>query len=552
MDDFKQGVRSQVQLLGSFIGRHLWEGSDLETINQLVAEFSQSFHMAEVYILDTEGVVISASSGQERNIGSRVSGHEATRAILGTADEVIRANPETGVRNFFYAWPVEYNNEQVGAIYVISSLESTDYTISTVKNFLITGTLFTVLLTVFLGFFIAKTISKPIEDISNKAEQMAKGNYGVKIDVKSEDEIGQLARKFNNLASRLRHTIGELSSQKRKMEFILQNLTDGVLAYNVKGELIHKNPLADKLLSSHSMDSVFESRETFEQQVKSQEISTKMKKDKEKVLLFNYVPFKSEENNESGVIVVINDITERENLESLRREFVANVSHELRTPLTSVKSYVEALLNGGLEDKEVSQNFLKVIEEETDRMVRLVKDLLMSSRLDFQKENWQLQNIDVNDLIENTLNKLEVQVKEKDHEIVFYPNKNLPEIQGDWDKLQQVIINIVSNSIKYAPNESTVSVKATVDSKSSILISIEDNGFGIPKDDLPRIFERFYRVDKARSRHLGGTGLGLAISKQIIEGHGGKITVESEEGKGTKFQITLPILNHKIRGQQSE
>ncbi|WP_353893256.1 ATP-binding protein [Proteinivorax hydrogeniformans] len=551
MDDFKQGVRSQAQLLSNFIARHLWEDSELDTIDQLVADFSQSFHMAEVYILDTEGVVISTSSGQERNLGSRVSGHEATRAVLGTPDEVIRANPETGVRNFFYASPVVYNNEQVGVTYVVSSLENTDYTLTTVKNFLLTGTLATVLLTVFLGFLVSKTISKPIEDITSKAEQMAKGNYRVKIDIKSEDEIGQLAKKFNNLASRLRHTIGELSSQKSKMEFILQNLTDGVLAFNKKGELIHKNPLADELLPDHSLSGVFESIGNFGKILNSKEISTQMIKQKDKALLLNFVPFKSEENQEPGIIVVINDITEREKLEDLRREFVANVSHELRTPLTSVKSYVEALQNGGLENKEISESFLQVIEDETERMVRLVKDLLMSSRLDFKKENWQWQSVGINSLMENTLSKVEVQRSSKNQQINYHPDSKLPTITGDWDKLQQVFINIISNSIKYTDPEGNI--KINVDTTvNGILITIEDNGIGIPQNDLPRIFERFYRVDKARSRQMGGTGLGLAISKQIVEGHGGNISVQSKEGVGTKFKITLPIESDSKRGNRSE
>ncbi|QNO15038.1 HAMP domain-containing protein [Alkalicella caledoniensis] len=543
--EFKDGIKSQGQLLSSFVSRHLYEKEyDITTINQLVREFSQPITMADIYIISNSGIVVSASRGKERYVNTRVVQHEVTRAIMGTPGEAVRPNPETGSRDYFYATPVFYEQSQVGTIYIVASLISVDNTLAKVRNILIIGTLSTMLLTAALGIFVAKTITQPIEDVTQKAEAMAKGNYEGKIAIKSDDEIGQLGSVFNYLAEKLEESIGEISDQKNKTEAILQNLTDGVVAFNKDGDVIHQNPLIEKLLATKDSSKLREillyDEKNLADLLKNEDITQKQREVNGKTLLLNYVTFSSEHGS-SGLIVVVNDITQREQLEYMRRQFVADVSHELRTPLTSIKSYVEALLNGGIEDREISEKFLRVVEDETQRMVRMVKDLLMITRLDYNKESWHYGTIDMEEFFESLTFKVLPQLDDKNQILTKDIEKNIPIIRGDIDKLQQLFINLLTNASKYSPEGNQIKTIVKRYGNDSISIVVEDKGIGIPKEDLPRIFERFYRVDKARSRELGGTGLGLSIVKQVVDGHRGHITIDSEEGKGTSVKVILPI-----------
>ncbi len=223
----------------------------------------------------------------------------------------------------------------------------------------------------------------------------------------------------------------------------------------------------------------------------------------------------------------------------MRKEFVANVSHELRTPLTTIKSYAETLQNGAIDDKEMAVNFVRVIESESDRMTRLVRDLLMLSKLDYDKEEFNMKEMDIEKVVIDCIYKMEISAKQKEQIITPEIADEIPFIIGDKDRIEQVIINIISNSIKYTPDKGRITVKLTKD-EEYISIKVVDDGMGIPKEDAGRLFERFYRVDKARSRVMGGTGLGLSIAKQIVEAHKGTITLESDYGKGTVVTIRLP------------
>ena len=225
----------------------------------------------------------------------------------------------------------------------------------------------------------------------------------------------------------------------------------------------------------------------------------------------------------------------------MRKEFVANVSHELRTPLTSIKSYTETLLDGDIDDRELSVKFLKVINSEADRMTRLVKDLLQLSRLDNKQMKWNMKEISIVNLVKYTVNKMQIEAKNKGHTLVCHVIGDIPDIIGDKDRLEQVIVNIISNAIKYTQEDGNISVYIGKN-YSEVYVKVTDNGVGIPEEDLPRIFERFYRVDKARSREMGGTGLGLSIAREIVEAHGGNISINSEYGKGTEVLIKIPFV----------
>ena len=399
------------------------------------------------------------------------------------------------------------------------------------------------------GYFLSSTITVPLAKLMNKARGIADGDFGQVLEVKSEDEIGKLTQTFNYMAGSMKMNIAEISSEKSKMETILNYMTDGVIAFNLKGEIILTNPASDRLLGVEERLNNFAdycSRFGFNYCVEdvlylhtrqSTEMSISIN---EKTVRVQFAIFTDKEKNPEGVIAVLQDITEQQRLEDMRKDFVANVSHELRTPLTSIKSYSETLLDGAMEDRETTQSFLSVINSEADRMTRLVKDLLQLSRLDNQQMMWSFEAISLEDLVRSSVERMKLEAKSKKQSLECFVLCEIPDIQGDYGRLEQVVFNILSNAIKYTPERGTVTVyigKIVND----VYFKVTDTGIGIPESDLNRIFERFYRVDKARSRELGGTGLGLSIAKEIVEAHSGIITISSQEGIGTEITVRLPL-----------
>jgi two-component system sensor histidine kinase VicK len=252
-----------------------------------------------------------------------------------------------------------------------------------------------------------------------------------------------------------------------------------------------------------------------------------------------YAPFRDENREVGGIIIVFQDVTEQQRLDNMRREFVANVTHELKTPKTNIKTYTETIIQGVIEDREMTTKFLNVVYGECDRMNRIVSDLLQLSQMDYDQKKWNFRKIDLDELLEDVHLKMQISAKDKSHSLKYFVQSGVGEVLGDRDAIEQVILNIVSNAIKYTPEAGEINIQAyTRDHRACI--EIEDNGMGIPEKDVPRIFERFYRVDKARSREMGGTGLGLSIAKQILDEHQGDIELESTYGEGTTVRILLP------------
>ncbi len=260
-----------------------------------------------------------------------------------------------------------------------------------------------------------------------------------------------------------------------------------------------------------------------------------------KTLKVYFAVFTDEAKRPEGIIAVLQDITEQQRLENMRKEFVANVSHELRTPLTSVKSYSEALLDGALDDREIAEKFLGVINAEADRMTRLVKDLLQLSRLDNKQMNWNFEEISLVKLVKSTVERMELEARARRLTLECFVLGDIPRIDADYGRIEQLVFNVLGNAIKYTPEGGKVTVYIGK-IYNEVYVKVADNGIGIPESDLPRIFERFYRVDKARSREMGGTGLGLAIAKEIVEAHAGVITINSQAGSGTEVTVRLPVI----------
>lgn len=410
---------------------------------------------------------------------------------------------------------------------------------------------------VFLGYFLSKTITKPINNIMLKAEKITDGEFGYVLEVKSDDELGKLAKTFNFMSSRLKGMLTEITSEKNKVETILNYMTDGIIAYNRSGEVIHTNPASKKILNKHVTEivtfdefmNILSINLNMDQIIEENNIPDSVHKVqyKDKFLRVYLAAFANENDEIDGIISVIQDITKEHKLDNMRREFVANVSHELRTPLTSVKSYTETLLDGALQDRETAEHFLNVINDETDRMTRLVKDLLTLSQHDGGIQ-LNFEDISITDLVSSCIERLKREAEVKKQDLKLTVKQNMPLIKGDRYRIDQLLINIIGNAIKYTQERGRISVQLYCE-KDYTVISVEDNGIGIPEQDLSRIFERFYRVDKARSRQMGGTGLGLAIAKEIAVLHGGNITAKSKLGKGTQIFVELPF---RKRQQQTD
>lgn len=457
------------------------------------------------------------------------------------------------VKNLCYA--VEGAERVKGVVYVRADLSSINTFLSQARLIFVEATALALAVTVLLGFTLARSITVPINDVTDKVQIMSQGDFDIRVPVKSDDEIGQLAEMFNMLAGRLGATISEINNEKNKLGTILRYMADGLVAIDLSGSLLHANPAARTILGldqeadlegadyEEIMGHLDEklSLDRIKEGCDSGGGQTVYRKGSETYVI-RFDRFKDENGKDVGIILVIQDITERQKLEDMQTDFVANVSHELKTPLTNIKSYTETLLDGAMDDRDTAMSFLQIVDKEADRMNRLVKDLLQLSRLDHQQEPIFLREGNIVLLVNMVLMKVEMTAKQKGLTIrPLYDEEGDIRVNLDKDRMEQVVMNIITNAIKYTNEGGHIDVDIRQD-KDQVRVSVQDDGIGIPPESLPRIFERFYRVDKARSRAMGGTGLGLAITKEIVDSHGGSLEAESKPGEGTKITIVLPVI----------
>jgi len=495
------------------------------------------------YILDgkTAGVLFAYDNKTTEEI-------EITQNLLSAMSGKIgdTVNKRSSIMD--YAYPV--NGGQARYIAYVTDTKDELYGIlGNIFGIILWALLLGSTLSVFLGLFLSRTIISPIASITKNAEKISAGDFDQKLEVKSRDEIGQLTVAFNTMATELSKTLSEIKMEQTKVETIFRFMTDAVIAFDRDGRIMHINPAAEKLLNvENEADVVFDDFFTelgFSVTLKElmylehQNAMERFSDKDGRSLKAQFAPFVSGDIGADGVVVVIMDITEQKKLDSARKEFVANVSHELRTPLTTVKSYAETLLENS-EENSMEANFLKVIGTETDRMTRLVKDLLTLSLFDYDKKYLNKTTFSIGELVGDIISKIKMEAQRHEHELIFESDSGMPMFYGDRDRLEQVFTNIITNAIKYTPDGGKIAVSCKMRLTSAI-IKVTDNGIGIPAKDMPRLFERFYRVDKARSRKSGGTGLGLAIAKEIIDAHGGKIDIQSVHGNGTTVTIEMPF-----------
>jgi len=421
-----------------------------------------------------------------------------------------------------------------------------------------------------LTIWLARSVTQPLSDITQAAQRLASGALTVPIKTSAQDEVGLLATTLNQLADQLHAKIGELSEDRAQLLAVLTSMVEGVMVLDHRGYVLQINPALERMFGISRAEArgrpfaeLFRHRQLIElveailQSRKNQEVEIVLPLTS-RCLHIEASVAGGERDNEACIVLVCHDMTELRHLETIRKDFVANVSHELRTPLTSIKGYVEALLDGAKDDPDMTAHFLDIILKQSDRLNLLIEDLLELSQIESGRVSFRTDPIDVHAVIDRALSTIKPLAEKKGHRLVTSVNTVLPSAEGDADRLVQVLTNLLDNAVKYTPAGGTITVgageapppRAAEPAGRAIELSVSDTGIGIPEPDRPRVFERFYRVDKARSRELGGTGLGLAIVKHIVEGHGGQVWVEANEPKGSRFVVRLPTLQQTSTSDQ--
>lgn len=404
---------------------------------------------------------------------------------------------------------------------------------------------FGLVISILLSFLLSKTMVTPIQRLTEGAMRVAEGDFSHRIEVASRDEIGVLTDTFNDMAKQLQTTLRQVDNERSKLETVFLRMTDGVVAFNRKGEVIHHNPAASRMLHRHigaetTYDELFQPAASLDQVLAAPDHVEGELQVRDSFLLLLMAPFDRDKEG-GGVLVVIHDVTEQRKNEKNQRDFVANVSHELRTPLTNIRSYTETLSDSvGELPMETEKKFLGVILNETDRMTNIVQDLLTLSRLDSGRDDIKLANFSFSQAVLDLYNAVYMEAQRHQHILSLEIEPGLPEVIGDRARIMQVMMNIVSNAIKYTPDGGHITIAAGRIGPL-VWMEVDDNGIGVPEEDRAHIFDRFYRVDKARSRQSGGTGLGLSIAREIVERHQGELTLVDKVGPGLRVRLELKI-----------
>ena len=538
-----------------------------QDIRQILSEVNNN-NISEIRVIDSKGVIRGTSSSDSRNIIGQKTTDSTVKATLLNNRSHSENIYDSSNHNRYYVNVIplnDSNNNVVGAVLLRASLEGVYSNINSITLIYLSAALITIALSLVLAVFISQEITRPIEEMRKQTLRIARGDFSGQVKVMGNDELGQLAGAINNLSVRVEEAQELSDSERRRLDSVLSHMSDGVIATDRRGNVTIVNNMALQLLGvdheddliGKSIIDVLDIRHdyTVRQLIDTdqQEMIIDMSNGGNDLILNAYFsPIQRESGFISGLVCVLHDVTSQQKEERERKQFVSNVSHELRTPLTSVHSYVEALSDGAWKDKEIAPQFLTVIQNETNRMIRMINDLLSLSRMDSGTTKLNLEYVNIKELFNYILNRFDMIIKkdeENDQDSKKYTierhftNKDLW-VEIDTDKFTQVIDNIMNNAIKYSPDGGVITTRL-LETHNHDILSISDQGLGIPRKDLGRIFDRFFRVDKARSRKQGGTGLGLAISKEVVNMLGGQIWVDSVEGKGSTFYISLPYVPYE-------
>jgi two-component system phosphate regulon sensor histidine kinase PhoR len=526
-----------------------------------------------VTIVAPDGQVLADSAVSDHQLATlenHLARPEIQQAVATGRGTDLLTSHTTGERTLYLAISLSGPNQATPAAFLRLGLPMTTFDREVAKLHRDLALAFGIafLIAVALSVVLAHSVTKPLSDIAIAAQELAKGDLAVRIRTGSRDEVGLLADTLNHMTDQLRTKIDELSEDRAQLLAMLTSMVEGVMVLDRRGRVLQINPALERMFDVTRMEARgHPCSDVFRHPQLDGLVSTVLAKrvnEEDEILLhpsgrrlhIEASVIESDRENDACAVLVFHDMTELRRLEIIRKDFVANVSHELRTPLTSIKGYIEALLDGAKDDPEASTQFLGIILKQSDRLNLILEDLLQLSKIESGQVLFKREPLHIPSVIERTLAMIKPLVDKKGHRLVSFVDDNLPAVLGDEDRLTQVLSNLLDNAVKYTPEKGTISVAAHPVSDdadqpavvTAVELSVTDTGMGIPEMDRPRVFERFYRVDKARSRELGGTGLGLAIVRHIAEGLGGRVWVEANVPTGSRFVVRLPVqqISHPV------
>ena len=534
------------------------------SITKLVSEFNiQKLLLVSVIDKDSKIVASSSKNGNDDYLSKRSFDPQVSQVLkTGESAKKIQTNPDTNRRVWLYVSPIKKDNEVVGVVSLMADIESVYQDLVGITKIFTVGTILSILITTIIGFVASKTVTSSIEKMSAQVKTMASGNYGTVVGINTNDEIGDLAKVFNQISKRIKEEQDVTETERRRLATIIESMMDGIITTDTNGKVILINTSAGDMIDApeneiligkdalkllniseyESIGEIIEAEDSLLVNASEDDESLLLRAEFSKILKEENEDLSQVSTELEGYIIVLYDVTDQERQERERREFVSTVSHELRTPLTTMNSYIEALEEGVINDKELAPQFIDTIHKETTRMIRMVNELMQLGKMDIKEEHYDKEFIDINKLIEQISDRFELTHPEKN--FIKYIPKTPIFVEGDQDKLTQVFDNIMNNAIKYSPNGKNITVRVRQNyNHNRVSISIKDEGVGIPLVHIDKIFNRFYRVDKSRQRTMGGTGLGLALAKNIVEAHRGRIWAQSREGYGSIIFVTLPCEN---------
>ena len=579
IDTFEQNIMEQEKILNYHIREELDKDksnslteSDNDTkstdtkssITKLVSEFNiQKLLLVSVIDKDSKIVASSSKNGNDDYLSKRSFDPQVSQVLkTGESAKKIQTNPDTNRRVWLYVSPIKKDNEVVGVVSLMADIESVYQDLVGITKIFTVGTILSILITTIIGFVASKTVTSSIEKMSAQVKTMASGNYGTVVGINTNDEIGDLAKVFNQISKRIKEEQDVTETERRRLATIIESMMDGIITTDTNGKVILINTSAGDMIDApeneiligkdtlkllniseyESIGEIIEAEDSLLVNVSEDDEGLLLRAEFSKILKEENEDLSQVSTELEGYIIVLYDVTDQERQERERREFVSTVSHELRTPLTTMNSYIEALEEGVINDKELAPQFIDTIHKETTRMIRMVNELMQLGKMDIKEEHYDKEFIDINKLIEQISDRFELTHPEKN--FIKYIPKTPIFVEGDQDKLTQVFDNIMNNAIKYSPNGKNITVRVRQNyNHNRVSISIKDEGVGIPLVHIDKIFKRFYRVDKSRQRTMGGTGLGLALAKNIVEAHRGRIWAQSREGYGSIIFVTLPCEN---------
>ncbi|BBH18740.1 PAS domain-containing sensor histidine kinase [Paenibacillus baekrokdamisoli] len=528
------------------------------------AEKLKKITESRVTFIRGDGVVLGDSDHDPKTMDNHLNREEIQIAKKDGFGRSIRHSDTTNENLLYVAKLVDPKNPQSDIIRLALSLKTVDKSIQRIWSTLIVGLLILFVVAAVISYRVALGLTRPLEQITKVSKRIKNLDYKARVAVKRNDEIGELGYSINAMADSLQIQMARIHQNENQLASVLDNMINGIVMIDRTGRIVLINRCAEELLGLSASDLVGRNYAEAKQQYElSQIIQDGLERrehlreeitfyfPEERLLDLNLVPIFEDSDEFGGVLLVLQDVTAIRRLERMRSEFVANVSHELKTPVTAVKGFAETLLGGAVNDPETARSFLQIIFDESDRLNRLIGDILELSKVESRRIPLQFSPIELSSFIAKTIELMGSEAVRKNIRISVKVEPGIY-VEADEDRLRQIIMNLLANGISYTPDGGHVSIQAepVINEAAGrdetdydhIRIHISDTGIGIPKKDLPRIFERFYRVDKARSRSSGGTGLGLSIVKHLVELHKGSISVSSNLGAGSTFTIELPVL----------